>query len=150
MSLGVWLEIDYRIAVDQSQDVYVREVGRMCKISRAEWDRRYPGREPVTTTPEVETSEVYWGNITHNLGKMAREAGIYQALWRPEELNITQAYQLVGPLSEGLKTLGDHPSRFREFNPSNGWGTYEGLVQFATEYRDACIQYPSATVRVSR
>lgn len=31
-------------------------------------------------------SEVYWANITHNLGKMAREAGIYTALWRPGEM----------------------------------------------------------------
>ncbi len=29
---------------------------------------------------------LYWRNITHNLGRMAVEAGIYEALWRPEEL----------------------------------------------------------------
>lgn len=31
-----------------------------------------------------ETEDVYWANITRNLNKMASEAGIYEALWRPE------------------------------------------------------------------
>jgi hypothetical protein len=29
---------------------------------------------------------LYWRNLTHNLGRMAAEAGIYEACWRPEEL----------------------------------------------------------------
>lgn len=29
---------------------------------------------------EVKPTEVFWSNITHNLGKMAKAAGIYEAL----------------------------------------------------------------------
>ncbi len=36
--------------------------------------------------------EVYISNVTHNLNKMAGEAGIYEALWRPEEIGITHAH----------------------------------------------------------
>jgi hypothetical protein len=39
--------------------------------------------------------EVYSDNITHNLGEMADAAGIYKALWRPEEIGITKAAELV-------------------------------------------------------
>lgn len=32
--------------------------------------------------------DVFWANITHNLGRMADEAGIYKHLWRPEEIGM--------------------------------------------------------------
>lgn len=34
----------------------------------------------------TETDNLYSANITHNLGKMAGEAGIYYTLWHPGEL----------------------------------------------------------------
>jgi hypothetical protein len=89
-------------------------------------------------------------NITHNLGKMAREAGIYEALWRPEEINVTTAEQLVPLLTAGLETLQGNPIHFRKFNPENGWGNYEGLVKFVEKYLEACIVHPDAEVRACR
>jgi hypothetical protein len=77
-----------------------------------------------------ETDIVYHANITHNLNKMAGEAGFYQALWRPEELNITKASQLIDPLRSGLEILLSTPEKFKVFNPKSGWGDYQGLVQF--------------------
>ena len=94
--------------------------------------------------------EVYWSNITHNLGRMANEAGIYQALWRPEEIGITKASQLVGPLSEGLLKLVGEPGRFEALNASNGWGKWENFVPFVAKYLEACKNNPDAAVRVSR
>jgi len=55
---------------------------------------------------------VFEGNITHNLGAMAREAGIYEALWRPEEINVTTAEQLIEPLTVGLEKLKADPREF--------------------------------------
>ena len=52
-----------------------------------------------TLTEEDET--VYDANITHNLGKMAGEAGIYEALWRPEEIDKTKASEIVELLEKG-------------------------------------------------
>lgn len=94
--------------------------------------------------------EVYWANITHNLGRMAREAGIYEALWRPEEIGITKASQLIGPLSEGLLKLVGEPARFEAFNAANGWGKWEHFVPFVAKYLEACKNNPDAAVRVSR
>ncbi len=95
-------------------------------------------------------TEIYWRNITHNLGQMAAEAGIYEHLWRPEEIGITTAEQLIAPLREGLEKLHADPSKFKKFNPPNGWGDYEGLVGFVEDYLAACIKNPDATVAVSR
>lgn len=54
---------------------------------------------------KVMPTEVFGSNITHNLGEMAEEAGIYKHLWRPEEIGITKADQLIAPLREGLARL---------------------------------------------
>jgi hypothetical protein len=101
--------------------------------------------------PVTERICVYSANITHNLGKMAEHAGIYQHLWRPEELlGITLAKHLIGPLSQGLNYLKSDPVHFSKFNAPNGWGTYEHFVPFVEEYLKACIEYPDAVISVSR
>lgn len=98
----------------------------------------------------VRVTTIYERNITHNLNSMAEEAGIYKHLWRPEEIGITEAKQLIDPLRAGLKRLTDDPERFKKLNPENGWGDYDGLVDFVTEYLAACEKNPDAEVRVSR
>jgi hypothetical protein len=95
-------------------------------------------------------SEIYTDNITHNLNKMADEAGIYKALWRPEELGITHARQMIPILEEGLALLRSDRERFEKFNPPNGWGNYVGLVCFVNQLLQACQADPDATVEVSR
>lgn len=94
--------------------------------------------------------EVYTSNITHNLGAMAEEAGIYQHLWRPEELNITKATQLVEPLAAAVALMKTDPDRFKKHNAKNGWGLYEHFVPFVEQYLAACREHPEADVRISR
>lgn len=95
-------------------------------------------------------TQVYWANITHNLAILAREAGIYECLWRPEEIDITQAKDLIVPLSLGLLTLKGDPERFKRLDAPNGWGTYEQFVSWVERYLQACIDNPEAMVSVSR
>jgi hypothetical protein len=92
----------------------------------------------------------YTANVTHNLGKMAAEAGIYAAMWRPDEHGITRAEQLIAPLADGLKLLRARPTRFEPLNPSNGWGSYERFVPWVEKYLAACKAHPDAMVEVSR
>ena len=99
---------------------------------------------------EVKPAEIYWRNITHNLAKMAGEVGIYEELWRPDELGITRARELIDPLTKGLSELESRPEHYRQFNAENGWGVYENLVEFVRDYLRACIENPDADVSVSR
>lgn len=92
----------------------------------------------------------YSANVTHNLNKMADAAGIYQALWRPSEIGVEKARELVPLLEAGLAKLLADPEAFRSMNPDNGWGSYEGLVEFVRKYLDACREHPDADVSVSR
>lgn len=98
----------------------------------------------------VRPTEVYSANITHNLNAMAEAAGIYQHLWRPEEIGITNAAQLIEPLERGLAALRADPAKFQAFNAKNGWGLYEHLVAFVEEYIAACRDNPDAEVRARR
>jgi len=99
---------------------------------------------------EVRMTTIYDANITHNLNNMADEAGIYKHLWRPEEIGITHAKQLINPLREGLALLLSDPERFKKFDPKNKWGDYDGLVKFVRSYAAACEENPNAEVSVSR
>lgn len=149
MSLDVYLEMESFEKSVTVERIFIREDGQTKEISLTEWQERFPGREPFA----VETDDgemVYSANITHNLNKMAGDAGMYDHLWRPDEIGITKAAELVEPLRAGLALLKSDPSRFKKFNPENGWGTYEGLVAFVEKYLAACEKYPAAVVSVSR
>ncbi len=98
--------------------------------------------------PEHET--VFNANITHNLGSMAGKANIYKELWRPEEVGIKYAKDLIKPLKIGLDKLKANPDHYKQFEPSNGWGSYNGLTFWIEEYLNACIEYPNATIIISR
>lgn len=150
MSLDVYLTLKGEKADNSGSGIFVREYGQVKEISRAEWDEKYLGREPFLVEAEADNDEVYSANITHNLNTMAVEAGIYKYLWRPDEIGISQATQLINPLRQGLDLLENDSQRFEKFNPKNGWGDYDSLVGFTRSYLKACEQYPNAEVSVSR
>lgn len=107
-------------------------------------EQYYADREPD------KTEEVYWANITHNLAGMADAAGIYQHLWRPEELGIKKAGELIEPLTAGLSKLKSSPDHYKQFNPKSGWGDYAGLVDWVERYLTACKENPEGDISVSR
>lgn len=156
MSLDVYLTLPneaVRLPRIKGSGIFIRENGTIREITREEWDSRYPGREPITIEPHERQDGsicVYSSNITHNLNEMAEVAGIYKPLWRPDEIGISKAHQLILPLTVGLEALRNGPEGFKLFNPSNGWGTYEALVQFVDGYLQACTQFPDADVSIWR
>jgi hypothetical protein len=121
-------------------------------------------------TYKEDQETVYSDNITHNLGRMAEEAGIYEALWRPyklrddfkdielyandeyefEEKCVIKASDIIEPLEKGLTKLKEKPEYFKRFNSPNGWGMYGHFVPFVSEYLEACKEYPDSIVYVSR
>jgi hypothetical protein len=137
-----------------SSGIFIRAGGEMFEITRAEWDRRHPGIEPAMVKPqprEEDNPPVLWSqNITHNLGKMASEAGLYATLWRPDENGITHARDAIADVDDGLRLLKQRPKHFKQFNPENGWGDYELLVRFTESFLEACKRFPGATVYACR
>lgn len=98
----------------------------------------------------VRETEIYSSNITHNLGKMADAAGIYHALWRPEEITATHARDIIPVLEQGLRKLKRSPAKYKKFDAENGWGIYEHFIPFVENYLRACKDNPDARIEVSR
>jgi hypothetical protein len=152
MSLDVHLISRRKVKRPAGSGIFVRENGQTIEISEEEWQRRHPDREPVRFQPpdEGDTNVVFSWNITHNLAKMADKAGLYMALWKPEELNYNVAHDLIDPLRNGLARLKGNREHYQQYNPDNGWGDYEGLVEFVQNYLTACRKHPTAKIEVSR
>jgi len=100
---------------------------------------------------DKETEEdIFCFNTTHNLGKMASEAGIYLSLWRAEENGIQTAGQLIKPLKSGLEKMKADPAYFQKFDSPNGWGLYVHFVPLLEDLLRACEENPEAKVWTSR
>lgn len=98
----------------------------------------------------VRTTTVFEANYTHNVTKMAAAAGIYEAVWRPEEKGYTMAGHLIIPLREGIAKMEADPAKFIALNPENGWGSYETFLPWLKEYLAACEENMDAKIGVSR
>ena len=92
---------------------------------------------------------LFEANITHNLGEMASRAGIYEACWRPEEINAKKAKDIIPYLEKGLAALKKDKLYFEKFNAKNGWGIYEHFVPWVERYLEACRTYPNSIIRTS-
>ncbi len=121
-----------------SLDIYIegqpREVTCQCESC---------GNEHVA----IKKEGFYDANITNNLIPMAKEAGIYEVVWRPAENAIQKAANLVQPLRDAIERMKSDPPRFQSLNSPNGWGMYEDLVSFLEAYLAACEANPDATFR---
>jgi len=94
--------------------------------------------------------QVFSTNITHNLNTMAEKAGIYKALWRPEEIGAKKAKDIISLLEDGVKQMKSKPKYFSKYNAKNGWGTYAVFLPWVEDVLQNCKQYPNARIGVSR
>lgn len=103
----------------------------------------------IELTKKIESCVCRLG-MTHNLNHMAGQAGIYEAIWRPDEIGVSLAGGLIEHLSEGLVKLKKDPEYFKQFDDSNGWGTYEDFVPWVERYLEACCKHPDARISIER
>ena len=117
----------------------------------------YQAHYVIAKLPAFETNEFWHGNITHNLCRMAEDCmsfdeydqcyNLYDLLWRdtqaPFEGNYINVY--IAHLAYCLYVLKNDPEYFKQFNPPNGWGTYEQLCQFTEDFIKALITMPEGS-----
>lgn len=147
--------------------VFVRENGANVELTMEQVKEKWP--DAVVDEYEYETEEVFSANITHNLGEMAQNAGIYEACWRPymlhkdfqpgqeyskemefEDSVTMYAKDIIPLLEKGYGDLLSRPEYFEQFNASNGWGLYENFLPWVKRYLDACKENPEAKIKVDR
>ena len=96
---------------------------------------------------EPYVAELYDGYCTHNVTSMWRKEGIYDALYSSEG---KQAGDVLDDLRAGLKDMQEHPEVYREFEASNGWGTYRRALPWLAELVKVFGQHPKASISVSK
>ena len=94
--------------------------------------------------------DVHHMNLTHNLGHMAQEAGIYDVLWHPDTSGISVAGDLIVVLSHTIKHMRENPTHYEQFNPENGWGSYRHFVPRLEALLEACKKHPKAKIEADR
>lgn len=151
MSLDVYLKVKEQVKKEPGTGVFVRENGVQRELTADEVKKYFPDSEPfrLKSTEKV-TNTVFHANITHNLGAMAGALGVYRQVWRPDEEGIEHAGELVEILNWAVTELRDNPEFYKRYNPKNGWGDYDGLLDFLTKYAEACAKWPQAEIVVSR
>lgn len=103
-----------------------------------------------TGSEEPYVVSLFSGNVTHNLNEMAKEAGIYKILWRPDENGYVVAGDIIEKLRLGVASLEYNPEYYKGFNPENGWGDYYGFLKFAKDVLEACRKHPKANISIWR
>jgi len=95
--------------------------------------------------------DVVWErNITHNLNKMAKKAKLYKVMWKPEKLGVDTAEKAIPYLEKGLKKLKRKKDKLLKYQPENGWGTYDDLLQFVEDYLNNCRQHPDSQIYITK
>jgi len=82
-------------------------------------------------------------NCTSNVACMWREAGCDL-----KELKDKKAADCIKPLCDAINRMLSDPDKYKAMNPSNGWGSYEGCIDFLKACHDACMSDPDSLVHV--
>ncbi|NUR38796.1 MAG: hypothetical protein HOV73_01750 [Streptomyces sp.] len=85
------------------------------------------------------------GNYTSNVSGMWADA-IGHRLF---ELNGRTAGDALEQLTEAVARMRATPDHYRAMEPANGWGNYDGALQYLDRLRDACESHPKTTIRIS-
>lgn len=91
-------------------------------------------------------------NITHNLNIVVDECGKiwgrkhYELIWRPDELfkipnGKVPVKLIINRLPVLISDLIENESELSQYVPSNGWGTFEGLIEFLCDYLKECYKH---------
>lgn len=158
MSLDLYIKSNTPVK-HRGTGIYIREQGGTRELKTKEEVLKYFPDINIDLVKETsyEDDTYFHINLTHNLTKMADECKmdphskcitiqgekptLYTLLWHPEEIleigKPTMEY-IEGLVSCYVKLVKEGVY-FRNFNPSNGWGTYEQLLKGTKEYINALM-----------
>jgi len=97
---------------------------------------------------KMEYLSIWDDNITYNLSAMARECGLWHVMFNPEIAGM-KIGRLLPQLETAINQLENDPDFYKDFNPKNGWGTYEDLLKTAKEFLEIVKEYPETTIHIS-
>lgn len=153
MSLDLYIESNTPV-LHRGTGVYIRENGETRELAtKQEVLTHFPDvKEEDIEEKTYEDHEYFHINLTHNLTEMADECmisghytsnrdnkgliSLYDLMRHPEgNLNIKiPTMEYLEDIMKCYKKLLKEPSFFKKYNPDNGWGTYEQLLNGTKKY----------------
>lgn len=94
------------------------------------------GAEPVAITE--------YHCPTYNLAPMFK----YALGFGLRELDGRLAGVVIHELRRAIAAMQNDPRTFKGLNPPNGWGSYEGALEFLQNFLKDCLEHPKATVHI--
>lgn len=154
MSLDLYINSKTPV-LHRGTGVYIRENGETKELeTKDEVLKHFPDTNPDNIKEtSYEDNEYFHINITHNLTEMADQCEVtgscdynlnkensfitlYDLLWHPKDnLNIeVPTLDYFNDVVACYRKLLENPDFFKQYNPANGWGSYEGLVKKTKEF----------------
>lgn len=163
MSLDISIRYNKpKVVKSTGTGIFVRDNGCNRELTREEVAERYPDfdlSQLPDESQEYESREFWWRNITHNLTEMAsycvpeskQDISLYDLMWCDEYPADIPRTKYITYLVECAKELEANPDKYKQYNPKNGWGSYEGLLSYVKEFAKALIDAPQdTTIEYSR
>ena len=89
-----------------------------------------------------------WRNYTSNVSGMWADA-IGENLGDLID-RVSTAGELIEPVGRGIIAMRRDPERYRQMEPSNGWGDYNGALAYLEWIAKTASEHPNVEVSVSR
>lgn len=85
-------------------------------------------------------------NITYNLSDMYykcidKELGL-------EKLNGLSSKEALPIVKRAIEDMTENKEEYEKLNPSNGWGSYAGLLRDLLNLKESCEQIPDGVIEV--
>ena len=88
--------------------------------------------------------EIYDSNVTYNLADIYYKCidGGFKSL---NKMNCKNALPII---TKAIENMLENEKEYRKLEPSNGWGTYDGLLQELRDLRNCCEDNPDGIIEV--
>lgn len=100
----------------------------------------------IDTGADEPATVVEIGNYTSNVSRMWFEALGGKSL---SDLHGRSAVEALPALDKAVTAMETDPEKYKAMNPPNGWGNYDGALDYLRRLRDGCAQHPKTVVHVS-
>lgn len=99
----------------------------------------------IYITAKRET-DIYEANVTYNLSKMYYKCiDTEKGYKKLDGMNCKEALPII---NNAIRDMLNNADEYRKLNPTNGWGSYEGLLKQMQEMRNCCESNPDGIIRV--
>ena len=96
----------------------------------------------VINTGYEDRTVVDIGNYTSNVASMWNKALGYEF----SELDGENCGNCLDDLRRAVNDMESNPIEYRKMNPANGWGDYEGALDFLDKLKRECARNPKAKI----